>query len=254
MKEFCPGIFMPRGLLVSQCYFIKNNETYDMIDSGVVFERNSIDMQIKLFQMKPQRIFLTHSHADHAGNAKFFADKYDSEIFCDRNELPYLFHLRSMNRDYSGGSLFTQAIALVDKALGHPKIKKLNIYEEDILSGELYDFISITGHTPGSVAILHRKTRSLFLGDTLLNCHVTKFPAPKGLHLPFECFAENFFEALTSLRELQNLDFENAFFGHGPPIIGGAKKKIVTFLKEKGILSKSYKNLKMKRKKLNFPK
>lgn len=236
MKELCPGIFMPRGLLVSQCYFIKNGDSFDMIDTGVLFERNTIDIQIKLFRMKPHRVFLTHSHADHAGNAEFFAKKYGAEIFCARKELPYLFHLRSMSRNYTGSPLFTQAVAIVDKALGHPKIKNLKLYEEDISSGDDYDFIPLEGHTPGSTVILHRKTKSLFFGDTLLNCHVITFPAAEGLQLPFEYFAENFLEAITSLRKVQHIDFENAFFGHGPAIICDAKKKITAFLKEKGIL------------------
>ena len=68
------------------------------------------------------------------------------------------------------------------------------------------------------------------LKGPLHNCHPAKLGMPSGLHLPFKYFAEDHGAALSNLGAIHKIDFENAFFGHGKPILKTAKNEIINFI------------------------
>lgn len=220
---------------ISHFYFIDREDgSLDMIDTSAPVERIRIDLHLKTRKKTLSRLLLTHGHADHAGNADYLYRKYKCDVHAHPHELPYL-HGKSKlsNRDYTGINPFGRIIQFGDWMFGQPLCPEAGPLQEC----ENYYIIPLHGHTPGSVGILHKKTKSLFLGDALLNCTAIFMKPKPGLHIPYHYFSEDQDMAIRSLKNLENADFENAFFGHGNPLIGNAKDKILSFLKEQKIIS-----------------
>lgn len=237
LKEVLPGVFWPSGLRVAFCFLVKSRagKSADLIDTGVSLERPLIARTILRQSLPLKRILLTHSHQDHAGNAEQFRSRFSAEVYCSDLESPYLSGEKKMKpRDYAGSPVFARAIQFGDFLLGDPICKIHN--SVDKLEDEDWDFVLIEGHTPGSGTYFHKPTRSAFFGDCLLNCNPLVLPHLPGLHFPFKFFCEDWDAAKMNLARLENCDFENAFFGHGPPIVGRAKDKIMSFLKTQGVV------------------
>jgi len=86
--------------------------------------------------------------------------------------------------------------------------------------------IHLPGATAGCVAFHTKQSGGIvFTGDSLLNI------TGKGLSLLSAQYVEDGKQMLRSLRRLLELDFKNATFAHGEPLIGDAKKQIASFLK-----------------------
>lgn len=220
---------------ISHFYFIKRSDgDFDMVDTSAPVERIKIDWYLRSKKKKLSRLLLTHGHADHAGNADYLQRKYHCEVHAHPHELAFLHGKSSLSkRDYSGINPFGRLIQFGDWMFGQPLCEKASPLSEC----DQYDIIPLHGHTPGSVGILHKKTKSLFLGDALLNCTAIFMKPKPGLHVPYHYFSEDQDMAIRSLKNLENADFDNAFFGHGDPLVGNAKDKILSFLKDQKIIS-----------------
>ncbi len=219
---------------ISHYYFIHRPDgALDMVDTSAPVERLKIDLYLKRNSKKLKRLLLTHGHADHAGNAQYLQKKYHCEVQAHPHELPFLHGKAELdNRDYTGINPFGRLIQFGDWLFGQPRCHEATTLKEC----EHYSIIPLHGHTPGSVGILHKETKSLFLGDALLNCTAIFMRPKPGLTIPYHYFSEDQEMALMSLRNLEQVDFENAFFGHGDPLIGNAKEQILSFLKAQQII------------------
>lgn len=219
---------------ISHYYFIDRPDGgLDMVDTSAPIERLRIDLFLKQTNKELKRLLLTHGHADHAGNAQYLRRKHHCEVHAHPHELPYLHGKDSLNnRDYSGINPFGRLIQFGDWLFGQPVCKEASPLEEC----ENYSYVPLHGHTPGSVGIFHKQTKSIFLGDALINCSAIYMIPRPGLLTPYHYFSEDHEMALKSLRNLVDVDFENAFFGHGDPLIGNAKNEILSFLKSQKIL------------------
>jgi len=236
-KEELGQIFWFPQNRISHFYFIRRMDgDFDLVDTSVFFERAKIDYFLREQKKGLKRLVLTHGHPDHAGNAQYVTDKYHCEVFAHPKELPFLKGIASMKvRDYTGINLFGRLIQFGDMIIGQPICKGSLAYDSssDLLND--YDFFPLHGHTTGSTGVFHKTSRSLFLGDALVNNSAIEFKPVKGLKLPYRYFAEDYDMAIASLSTLHHLDFDNAFFGHGDPLIGNAKEVIVDFLNKEGI-------------------
>jgi glyoxylase-like metal-dependent hydrolase (beta-lactamase superfamily II) len=233
-KEELNTITWFRSNRISHYYFIRRDDgDYDMVDTSAPIERPKIDIFLARQKKSLKRLLLTHGHPDHAGNADYLHKRYDCTVEAHDFELPYLLGEKTLKkRDYTGINPFGRIIQFGDWLFKEPQCKGVTSLQEC----DDYSYVPLHGHTPGSVGILHKKTKSLFLGDALINCTAIYMIPRPGLLTPYHYFSEDHEMALKSLRNLENVDFENAFFGHGDPMIGNAKEKILRFLKENKLI------------------
>jgi glyoxylase-like metal-dependent hydrolase (beta-lactamase superfamily II) len=227
--EFGKILWFPNNR-ISHFYFIARDDGHlDLIDTSAPIERLRIKFYIAATGKSIKRLLLTHSHADHAGSAAYVAKTHQCEVFAHALELPYLKGEASMNkRDYSGINAFGRIIQFGDWLYAQPIHKESKMFAPEL--DDEYEFVPLHGHTRGSTGIIHKATRSIFLGDALLNCSAIQARPQPGLRIPYACFSEDQEAAISSLKNLEDAHFDNAFFGHGNPIIGNAKKVILDFL------------------------
>ncbi|MDR2751855.1 MAG: MBL fold metallo-hydrolase [Clostridiales bacterium] len=171
-----PGIFTIDEEGFVRSYLIEGTERAILFDAcasgGEEFEK-----AVHSLTNKPITLVLSHSDQDHTGGQEYFAPSY--------------LHPAEYARYFSHGN---------EGAKVQP------IWEGQIFSlgGIDLEVVLIPGHTPGSIALLDRVGKRLFVGDTISNSSVYMFG--DGRNIP--AFIE-------SLKRLESLDLEYIHPAHG---------------------------------------
>ena len=140
----------PLGSLQTNCYIVIDEETNKavIIDPGA--EANYLIKEIEVLGIEIDKILLTHCHFDHNGAVKELKEKFNCEVYINRDEEEY------MEIDSTG--IFGKL----------PKFYEYVNEGEIINSGNLnFKVIFTPGHTKGGTCYLIND--SIFTGDTLFN-------------------------------------------------------------------------------------
>ncbi len=92
----------------------------------------------------------------------------------------------------------------------------------DVLGG--LKVVSLKGHTPGNIGLVHPSSGIMFSSDTVSN--------RKDRLGPPALYKQNEEECFRAIQRLSELNIEIMLPGHGPPIRPNASKKVRTFLEE----------------------
>ena len=140
----------PLGSLQTNCYIVIDEETNKavIIDPGA--EANYLIKEIEVLGIDIDKILLTHCHFDHNGAVKELKEKFNCEVYINRDEEEY------MEIDSTG--IFGKL----------PKFYEYVNEGEIINSGNLnFKVIFTPGHTKGGTCYVIND--SIFTGDTLFN-------------------------------------------------------------------------------------
>jgi glyoxylase-like metal-dependent hydrolase (beta-lactamase superfamily II) len=77
------------GSMGVNCYLIKADDCYILIDTGFSFRRRAIQREIENAGCEPgnlKLIIITHGDSDHTGNAVYLRDRYGVKIAMHRAE------------------------------------------------------------------------------------------------------------------------------------------------------------------------
>jgi len=83
------------------------------------------------------------------------------------------------------------------------------------------DIVATPGHTPGHISVLDPVARFLIAGDAL-----NGEPDGSGVLGPNPGFSDDMATAIESARKLGMLEYDDAYFGHGEPLLGGASAAV----------------------------
>ncbi len=119
----------------------------------------------------PEKIFLTHGHADHAGAAMEIAEILNIKIEGPHREDKFL--LDSLQ---SQGEMFGMSArnCVPDKWLVDGDI----VY----LGNEELDVIFTPGHTPGHIVFFNAASKLALVGDVIFNGSIGRTDLPRGNH------------------------------------------------------------------------
>ncbi|MBD3190206.1 MAG: MBL fold metallo-hydrolase [Candidatus Heimdallarchaeota archaeon] len=198
------------------CYLIKINGKYLLIDSGYSNQRKKIEKELDEAGCEPgnlKLILLTHGDFDHSGNCTYFRDKYGAKIAIHENDagmVKYgdMFWNRTVNP-------IMKIIAKIAVFILRMNLKKSDRFKADIFLEEGQDFseygfdakvIHLPGHSKGSIGFL-TKNGDLFCGDLLIN---RKKPKKNSLVDVQEKYN-------ASIKRLKKLNIKTIYPGHGQP-------------------------------------
>nr|WP_298999312.1 MBL fold metallo-hydrolase [uncultured Allomuricauda sp.] len=197
-------------------YVVQSGNTYLMIDSGNPNKGSTIESKLIDSGIDPKKIkylILTHAHPDHAGNARFFQEKYGIKVLVGAGEEEIIEGKGKDNHICPRGPLGR----LIKQT--HAK-RTYKDFEADIFIKGHFDLSTlgikgsvhpIPGHTAGSVYI--EVGDALFVGD-LIRGKVLNSKKP-AYHL-FICDLQ---DNLQDIEELSQKSHINWWYpGHGGPI------------------------------------
>jgi glyoxylase-like metal-dependent hydrolase (beta-lactamase superfamily II) len=158
-----------------------------------------------LNERRISRIFLTHHHEDHSGNASLISQQKNIPVFA---------HEETAKKLSAGFKIMPYQMLLWGKAA---PVEALKLPE--VIEGERVTLIPV--HTPGHSrdhTVYYEKERGwLFSGDLYLGSRIKFFRADENIH-----------ETISSLKKVLKLDFDHLFCGHNPKLKEGKK-----YIKEK---------------------
>jgi len=186
------------GPLFTNCYLVLDEGEAALIDPG----GTSAALELALSQAKVRYILLTHGHFDHADYA---------EVFQAKTGAPILYHPEEKATFWAMG----RTPPPLDRSLADGD--RLPLGKEELLVWHL------PGHSPGSVAFLWEKGKTIFVGDVLFAGSVGRTDLPGG----------SWEELSRSLSRLLSLgEGWRVFPGHGPATELSQERERNPFLRE----------------------
>ena len=193
MKEIAPGVAWTCTSFVNLYFIGEPGGPWALVDTGLPFFgakiRAAADARFGPGS-RPEAIFLTHGHFDHAANALALADHWDVPVYAHRLELPYL----NGHSDYPppdptvGGG-----IAMLSRVMPHGGRDlgdRLHAFTPDpgqsdggapggdhgpLPGFEDWRWIHTPGHSPGHVAFYRESDRTLLAGDAIATMNMDSY-------------------------------------------------------------------------------
>ena len=222
MNEIAPGVYRLGSRYVNW-YLLSDRGHYTIVDSGVPGYWDQLPHLLESIGAslgEIEAVLLTHSHADHTGNAERLRTAAKAPVMVHTADLELVQHPTS---GPPKAPLWRPAIVAYFAHLLRNGITKAPpvVELETFADGETLDVpgrprvIHAPGHTPGSCALYVPDRGLLFAGDVLLNRNpLNGAPGPRiG---PGFVNADSR-QALESLRALDGLAAGTVLFGHGEP-------------------------------------
>ena len=210
-----------------------------LVDCGHVAERLTLLLELRRAGLRPSDltgVLLTHRHSDHAGNAAFLQRRYGVPIYAHRADAEVLAKRAPRPMLTRGeGDVLAGLFAEIENRFPAASLVVDHALEEgDQVAG--LEVHWVPGHTDGSVFYRHDATRALLSGDTLLTAH-PPLTLRHGLAMPYPSYATDLTLAHESIRAFHDkaAPYENLLAGHGPPLLGHARERVLAMLEEHGV-------------------
>lgn len=195
---------------ISNAYLVEEPEGVYLIDAlfseGARLLLKALGPEEKRKTLKG--ILLTHQHMDHVGGAARLHWLTGAPVSAHRFDMPAIEHK-------------SPAIGppLLSQLMRRPAVTVAQRLEHGAMVGP-FQVIHVPGHTPGSVAYLHKAKGLLFTGDTLITGKSGR------LALTRRTFCYDPEQAALSLSKFEGLKVSAIFPGHGAPVWDQAAEQL----------------------------
>lgn len=161
--------------------------------------------------LKPQYIFITHGHIDHAAAAKELADMYDLKIIGPHIADDFLLQALEIQ-----GQMYNM------KAQNFTPDQWLKEGDTLRFGNQILDIKHCPGHAPGHVIAINNNAKKVIAGDVLFNGSIGRTDLPQGNH---KDLIDSIHKHLLVLD-----DSFTVHCGHGPDTTIGHERKTNPFL------------------------
>jgi len=194
------------------CTLVWDDETKiaAVVDPGGDVER--IMAVIEQFDLKVEKIILTHGHIDHAGGAADLKEKLGVDIFGPQREDQFLLDgLADQGRMYG-----------LEGARDVTPDHWLEEGDTVSVGAISFDVLHCPGHTPGHIVLVQKEAKVALVGDVLFQGSIGRTDFPRGDHAAL----------IASIKQkLFPLGDDVAFIcGHGPASTFGHERETNPFL------------------------
>ena len=139
------------------CYLVREDDGFTLIDTTMSGQAPAIIQEANKLGLPIVRILLTHAHIDHVGSLDgLHADLPDAQVAISERDARFL----------SGDKSLDSSEPQVPLRGGYPvcSTKPTRLLHEGERIGSL-EVIATPGHTPGHLAFLDTRDRTLIVGD-----------------------------------------------------------------------------------------
>ena len=156
------------GPVYTNCYFIKNKETGEMLIIDPADAPKKIFQKVEDMNGKPVAILLTHGHFDHIMALNDLKKRYNVPVYAHEEEEDVL-KQSSLNLSGSIGQIYTTQADVYVKDGEHLKLAGLDVI-----------VLYTPGHTKGGACYYFPEEKVLMSGDTLFHCSIGRTDFPTG--------------------------------------------------------------------------
>jgi glyoxylase-like metal-dependent hydrolase (beta-lactamase superfamily II) len=191
-------------------YLIRDNEGLTLVDTLLPGADGGIRRAADDLALPITRIVLTHAHIDHAGTLDALKHAIgDAEVIVGTREARFLEGDNSLDRDEPPGRIVSMRSTTTRPG-------RTVAPGEQIGSLEVH---AAPGHTPGQIALIDTRDRTLIAGDSWITFGATSTAASPELPFPFTAIGSwHSPTALATARSLSALQPARLAAGHGPVI------------------------------------
>ncbi len=209
------------GVRGAHAYLHQSREGLAVIDPGYTGSFRAVLQFVDVQALGPiDWVILTHHHIDHAGTAFALCQATGARLAVHKADAPYLRAGRPRERMTFWGLADRLPLGLasfvVTCAGGEPRL----LEDGETIAG--LTVVHGPGHTPGSICLYSGSESALFTGDVLNN--------ERGIRTPPWTVNHSHQRAMRAPQRLGQLNYERAYFGHGPAIVEGADRVVRAFL------------------------
>ena len=181
-----------------------------LVDPGG--EPDRLLQAIEKHNLTLKNIWLTHGHLDHVGATAELVKRTGVEVIGPHTDDQFLLNAIPQQCEMFG-------FALVDS---FQPDKWLSEGDRLQVGNETLEVLHLPGHTPGHVVLLHRDTKTVWVGDVIFNRSIGRTDFPRGNHA----------DLINSIKtKLLTLPDDYTFVpGHGPNSTIGYEKQHNLFL------------------------
>ncbi len=203
-KEIDSDIWVINDNQQDNIYVVEGDKSALIIDTGLGYE--NLKSYVRTITDKPLIVVNSHAHPDHAGGNDVF-----EHVHIHIDELETLEHYTSENVMADVFERFVNTTIpehLLDKNKKPAAIITIDEGFKFDLGNRVLDVIHVPGHTPGSIALHDKASKSMFTGD-MANQHL-------WMQIKHATSLEDF---LKSIRKLQSYgpSLKRLLPGHGEP-------------------------------------
>ncbi|KAF9960366.1 hypothetical protein BGZ72_007171 [Mortierella alpina] len=195
-----------------------------LVDSGAPMQVDTllraIDQVLTHERDQLRYICITHAHIDHTGATPALLEKYpEAKVVVHEEEKPFICDgksFRSCSSDTWTFSLLKHFSHEADVKIPHERTVTLRDGQQWEFEHVL-KFVETPGHTPGSASYLHIPTRSIMVGDAVMNIASmplwSRIPCISGPLLMSTCHWGNAMKAIDTILSLKD-DVDTIFPAH----------------------------------------
>ncbi len=209
--EETPNLIRLTRMGAVNAYLVREDDGLTLVDTMITGSAGAIVDAAAETGSPIVRIVATHAHSDHVGSLVALADRLpDAELIASEREA----RLMAGDLGFDAGEPDT-------KLKGG--IRKLDLsFDRTVSHGDMIaslEVVAAAGHTPGQIALLDTRDRSLIAADAFTTLGGVATSAGPYWRFPFAGFATWSREtALETARRLCDLEPSLLAAGHGPAV------------------------------------
>jgi glyoxylase-like metal-dependent hydrolase (beta-lactamase superfamily II) len=212
MQEVGPGIYWLSLYSLVNAYLIAIADGLVLVDTGYGWQTGRILRAVEELAGRngPLRhVMITHGHNDHIGGAAAIRERTGAPIWMHPADA------RALTEGEGNLAVFPTDRGLPTRIM--PGRVQATEVEGALADGIRLPFapqwqvIHSPGHTAGACCFYNQALKALFIGDAVMHWF-------GRLSMPFSMATVDGRQNMENVRQVAELDFDLALFGHGPPL------------------------------------
>jgi glyoxylase-like metal-dependent hydrolase (beta-lactamase superfamily II) len=189
-------------------YLVREEDGYTLVDTGLSTTGKALAAKVRAMALPVVRIALTHAHGDHVGGLDRVHEAFpDAEVVISMRDARALAGDLSLDPDEPQAKLRGSFVTV--------KTQPTRLLSPGDRIGSL-EVIAAPGHTPGQVAFLDTRDRTLIAGDAFQTRGGVAVAGVARPLFPFVAMGTwDLGTALESARRLRTLNPSRLAIGHG---------------------------------------